>query len=257
MRWEGKGLILPMTGQGGNWIVKLPDRRYPDLPANEYSMLRWAHLAGINVPRTELFQGEKLSNLPRGLITAEEYAFGVERFDRIAGMRVHQEDFAQVTEVFPERKYERATYSGIARFIDENCPQDLEEYVRRLAVCIVMGNTDAHLKNWTIRYPDRRTARLSPAYDFVSVSSYPEFLTDKLAFPVNGGQAPESITLHNFQIFAERADINSAQVLDIVTDTVTALVDTWPQVKHDCPVPGFVVSHIEDRLSKLPLVQSA
>lgn len=26
MRWEGKGLVLPMSGQGGDWIVKLPDR---------------------------------------------------------------------------------------------------------------------------------------------------------------------------------------------------------------------------------------
>ncbi|MDA2809019.1 hypothetical protein O4J56_00045 [Nocardiopsis sp. RSe5-2] len=36
--------------------------------------------------------------------------------------------------------------------------------------------------------------------------------------------------------------------------TVEALGDTWPQVKQQTPVPGFVAEHIDGRLATLPLV---
>ncbi|GAA0396646.1 hypothetical protein Acor_49480 [Acrocarpospora corrugata] len=92
MRWEGKGLVLPMSGQGGDWIVKLPDRRFPEVPANEFAMLSWAKHAGVDVPEIELFTGADLVGLPDGLISPQEMAFAVRRFDRPPEGRVHQED---------------------------------------------------------------------------------------------------------------------------------------------------------------------
>jgi serine/threonine-protein kinase HipA len=257
MRWEGKGLVLPMSGQGGDWIVKLPDRRFPDVPANEYSMLRWAKLSGVDVPDIRLITGADLVGLPDGLIHQEENAFAVKRFDRLPGGRIHQEDFAQIREVSVASKYDRATYTGLARFINAACPQDLEEYLRRLTVIVVMGNLDAHLKNWTLRYLDGVTARLSPAYDFVSVSSYDEFHAEELAFPVNGGKVAKLITLDNFRSLARRARIDPDQVISVVKDTVAALIDAWPQARAEPAMPSFVAAHIEQRLGSLPLVREA
>lgn len=254
MRWEGKGLVLPMSGQGGDWIVKLPDRRFPEVPVNEYVMLSWAKLVGIDVPEIRLLSGADLSGLPEGLISPEEMAFAIRRFDRLPEGRVHQEDFAQVREVSVDTKYDRATYTGLARFIAAICPQDMEEYLRRLAAIVVMGNLDAHLKNWTLRYVDGRSARLSPAYDFVSVSSYDEFRAEELAFPVNGGKIAKLITLDNFRNLARRAGLDTDQVVSVVRETVAALVDTWPQVKRELPVPAFVMTHMDKRLRTLPLI---
>ncbi|GAA0981888.1 HipA domain-containing protein [Acrocarpospora macrocephala] len=254
MRWEGKGLVLPMSGQGGDWIVKLPDRRFPEVPANEYAMLSWAKLAGVDVPDIKLLVGAELSGLPDELISAEEMAFAVRRFDRTSEGRVHQEDFAQVREVSVEAKYDNATYVGLARVIRAVCPQDIDEYIRRLTTIVVIGNLDAHLKNWTLRYPDGRTARLSPAYDFVSVSAYSEFRTEELAFPVNGGKIAKLVSLDNFRHLANRAELDVERVSGVVTQTVTALLDTWPQVKRDTPVPAFVRDHIDHRLKSLPLI---
>ncbi|MFC4006046.1 type II toxin-antitoxin system HipA family toxin [Nonomuraea purpurea] len=254
MRWEGKGLVLPVSGRGGDWIVKLPDRRFPEVPANEYSMLTWASLVGIDVPEIRLIHGTDLLGLPDGLIHPEERAFAVRRFDRPAGGRVHQEDFAQIREIAVASKYDRATYAGLARFINALCPQDMEEYLRRLAAIVVMGNLDAHLKNWTLRYPDGVTARLSPAYDFVSVSAYDDFRAEELAFPVNGGKVAKLITLDNFRSLARRAGLEADLVLRVVGETAAALVDTWPQVKADSAVPSFVSAHIEQRLKSLPLL---
>ncbi|MEV6864617.1 HipA domain-containing protein [Streptosporangium subroseum] len=257
MRWEGKGLVLPMSGQGGDWIVKLPDRRFPEVPANEYSMLRWAKLIGIEVPDTRLLKGEDLIGLPEGLIYPEENAFAVRRFDRLAEGRVHQEDFAQIREVAVASKHDRATYTGLAKFINAVCPQDVEEYLRRLPMIVIMGNLDAHLKNWTLRYPDGVTARLSPAYDFVSVPSYDEFRAEELAFPVNGGKVAKLITLENFRSLARRARLESDQVTSVVKDTAAALIDTWPQIGAEPTIPSFVAAHIEQRLRSLPLIIEA
>ncbi|MGP3928976.1 type II toxin-antitoxin system HipA family toxin [Nonomuraea sp. KM88] len=254
MRWEGKGLVLPMSGQGGDWIVKLPDRRFPEVLANEYSMLTWAKLAGIEVPEIRLVRGAELIGLPGGLVHPEETAFAVRRFDRPDGGRVHQEDFAQIREVAVASKYDRATYAGLAKFISVVCPQDLEEYVRRLTAIVVMGNLDAHLKNWTLRYPDGVTPRLSPAYDFVSVSAYDEFRAEELAFPVNGGKVARLITLDNFRSLARRAGIDASWIMGVVKDTATTLVETWPRVRAEEPVPPFVATHVQKRLRSLPLI---
>ncbi len=203
MRWEGKGLVLPVSGQGGDWIVKLPDRRFPEVPANEYSMLTWAKLVGIDVPEIKLVSGADVSGIPDGLISETETVFAVQRFDRDGGARIHQEDFAQVREVSVESKYDRATYSGIARFLDAVCPEDVDEYLRRLAAIVVMGNLDAHLK---IGRSDTRMGvrpGFSPAYDLVSVSAYEEFRSEELAFPVNGGRVARLITYDNFRSLAQ------------------------------------------------------
>jgi serine/threonine-protein kinase HipA len=254
MQWKDKSLVLPMSGKGGDWIVKLPDRRYSNVPENEYAMLYWARLSGIDVPEIMLFTGNQIVGLPDGLIGPEEVAFGVKRFDRVDGLRVHQEDLAQVREIAPDLKYERSSYSGIARFINAVCPEDLDEYVRRLTSFVIMGNLDAHLKNWTIRYPDGRNPRLSPAYDFVSVSAYPDFNREQMAMAINGGRHANNILPINFIRFANSAKVDVERVMPVVRSTIDSMVQTWPQVKADCDIPAFLVAHIEQRLTKLPLV---
>jgi serine/threonine-protein kinase HipA len=232
-----------MSGRDGNWIVKLPDRRFPDVPANEFAMLYWASLIGVDVPEIKLLRGSELHGLPPGMIGDDELAFGIERFDRSPSGRIHQEDFAQVREVSPENKYEQV------------CPEDIDEYIRRLICIVVMGNLDAHLKNWTIRYPDGRSARLSPAYDLVSISSYPEFRRQELAFAINGGHIADQVSPDNLRRFARSAGFETERVFDIAKSTVIALVDSWPQVKVDCDVPSLVEAHIDERLAKLPLIR--
>lgn len=255
MQLADKGMVLPVSGRGGDWIVKLPDRRFPRVPENEYAMLYWARLAGIDVPETRLFRGNELVGIPPGMIGDDEIAFGIKRFDRTNRGRIHQEDFAQVREFAPELKYERASYGGIGRLIRAICPADIDEYVRRLVAIVVMGNLDAHLKNWTIRYPDSRSARLSPAYDFVSVSAYPEFHTQQLAFAINGGRIANHVTIGNFSRFARRVGLDSEHVMAMAELTVDTMLDTWSQVRADCDVPEFVSAHIEQRLVSLPIIK--
>lgn len=103
---DGRRFTLPMSGSGGGWIVKLPDRAFRDVPANEHAMMRWAAAAGVDVPEVELRNGSDLDGVPNSLVGPEEQVFAIRRFDRAAGGRVHVEDFAQIREVAPGKKYE-------------------------------------------------------------------------------------------------------------------------------------------------------
>ncbi|MGA5127422.1 type II toxin-antitoxin system HipA family toxin [Streptomyces pseudogriseolus] len=256
MRFSGKALVLPTTGDGGDWIVKLPDERFPAVPANEHAMLRWAALSGIDVPEAVLVPGSKVSNLPDGLADPSEPVLAVRRFDRTPEGRVHQEDFAQVREVAADSKYDRANYAGLGRVINAVCPpEDVVEYVRRLVAMIVMGNADAHLKNWTLRYPAGRQARLSPAYDLVCVAAYPK-ADQKLAFPLSGTTTCERVTLDSFRALSPSLMLAEEQIASTVQESVAALAASWPQVKQQCPVPDTVVRAIDERLVQLPLMRA-
>lgn len=256
MRFSGKALVIPATGQGGDWIVKLHDQRSPEVPENERAMLTWARLAGLDVPEHKLVQEGDLQGLPRGVAEPDLSALAVRRFDRVVAARVHQEDFAQVREVAPDIKdhRRRASYGGLARVLSAVCPRDVDEYVRRLVAAVVMGNTDAHLKNWTLRYPDGRSPRLAPAYDLLCVTGYPQFRDDRLVFALGGETRPQLIRRKHFQRLGDEAALDSDSVVSTVEQTVDALRDTWPAVERECPVPELVARHVRERLTTLPLV---
>lgn len=112
--------------------------------------------------------------LPEGIGRLSGPALAIKRFDRNdEGGPVHMEDFAQIFGLYPERKYERASYRNIAEVIwAEIGEEGIAEFVRRLVFNALIGNADMHLKNWTLTYPDRRAAALSPGYDFVSTIAY-------------------------------------------------------------------------------------
>jgi serine/threonine-protein kinase HipA len=161
-------LTIPIDGVGGSWIAKLPSTKFPNLPENEFAMMELARRVGVSVPDTMLVPMSQISGLPTGISAVGQYAYVIKRFDRAAnGERVHIEDFAQVFGVYPERKYERASYRNIAEVIwAETGEAGIVEFLRRLVFNGLIGNADMHLKNWSLMYPDRRSAAIAPAYDF-------------------------------------------------------------------------------------------
>ena len=180
---EEQRFTLPFRGMGGRWILKFGSKSYPGLPENEYLTMRWASRIGINVPSHRLVGVSEVAGIDERLRDLGEAVFAIERYDRLeCGERVHQEDFAQIRGVAPKMKYSGLSLEGIARLVGDLCgADDLKEYLRRVLFIIVCGNTDAHLKNWSVIYPDGVSARLAPAYDLVGVGQY---LDQALALPI-------------------------------------------------------------------------
>ncbi|MCY4263180.1 MAG: type II toxin-antitoxin system HipA family toxin, partial [Candidatus Dadabacteria bacterium] len=163
------------SGELGDWIIKTPSTRYKLVPLNEFTAMRLAQMAGIDIPDIRLVEMDTIDKLPAISLPDEKFAFAIRRFDRAGKKRIHAEDFAQVLVKYPQQKYDGPSYEQIGRIIYQYTGDGLknaQQFARRLLVNILLANGDAHLKNWSLIYPDTVTPELSPAYDIVTTRVY-------------------------------------------------------------------------------------
>lgn len=161
-------------------IVKAGREDFPGLAVNEFLCMDAARRAGMPVPEFFLSDNRKL--------------FIMRRFDRDALQQpLGFEDMAVLTGVGTEEKY-NASYEKIARAIRLFCAPEqvgtsLRQFFDIVALSCMVGNGDAHLKNFGLLYADPlgADARLSPAYDIVNTTAYiPE---DSLALTLSGSKS--------------------------------------------------------------------
>lgn len=158
-------------------IVKSGRQEYPGLAANEYLCMTIARKANIPVPDFYLSKNREL--------------FVMKRFDRTPeGVPLGFEDMAALGGLAAREKYERS-YSFIARLIasfasPEHVAKSLHSLFDIVALSCLVGNGDAHLKNFGLLYtdPTSHDCKLAPAYDIVNTTAYiPE---DHLALELRG-----------------------------------------------------------------------
>ncbi|MEP6590268.1 MAG: type II toxin-antitoxin system HipA family toxin [Gemmatimonadota bacterium] len=221
------GLSVPVSGAGGDWILKLPSGNYGDLPRHEHAMLELARATGLSVPQLRLVKLSDVENLPEDIPWREDVALAVRRFDRRDGERLHMEDFAQVFGVYPDEKYTKASSENIARVLyAESGLDQLLELVRRLVFTVLIGNADMHLKNWSLLYRNGKHPVLAPAYDFVGTVVY--LPGDRmLALSIGGSKSMDEIGLDHFVRFANRAGAPIAPITEIVQQTVASFKQAW------------------------------
>ncbi|OBG34150.1 type II toxin-antitoxin system HipA family toxin [Mycobacterium sp. E3198] len=243
---QNERLALPASGELGDWIVKLPDALYPDVPANEFAAMNLARSIGIDVPEVALVHRDDLPVLPaRAWPGAEQVAFAIARFDRgLGGERIHIEDFAQVRGFYDNAKY-TGSFETVGALTYRNYDRSsLREFVRRLTFNLLIGNGDAHLKNWSLIYLDGRVPSLSPAYDLVSTAPYasPDE-PDDFGLSFGGTKVMARIGRDAFRQFQSRLRAEAADVLDVVDETVERFQAAWPDAK--ATFPPFIGSWIE------------
>jgi serine/threonine-protein kinase HipA len=248
-----KGLTLPVGGIGGDWIVKLPSPRFEAVPENEYAMMTLAQSVGIDVPDVRLVATKEIGGLPSDLPEAFGQSLAVRRFDRPRPReRVHIEDFAQVFGVYPEHRYQRASYGSIARVLWLEAGEEaVTEYTRRVAFTVIIGNADAHLKNWSVIYPDRRTPKLAPAYDFVATIPY--LPHDRLALSLGDTKVFAEVNLDRFRRFAEKAGLPVRLVVQTARETAERVRDQWRKHEPLRAVPAWIRERIEAHMATVPL----
>ena len=247
------GLTIPARGMGGSWIVKLPSREYEQVPENEFSMMTMARLVGIDIPAIQLIDVNSITNLPAGIDSLEGKAFAIERFDRLSdGSKVHIEDFAQVFNVYPHNKYKKANFRDIAEVVGiESSDEDISELIRRLTFNALIGNSDMHLKNWSMMYPDRRNAALAPAYDFVSTTPY--IRDDNAALTVSRTKRFDGFSEDELSHLSARARLPEQMVIESARETVELFRQHWNSEKHNLPLTQEVVTAVEHQLQIVPL----
>lgn len=264
-------LVLPLTGEGGRWIGKLPDvgddDRFEDVTANEFAMMTWARESGVTVPAFELRPVSDLLGIPESLTFHGTHAFVTKRFDRPDdGSRVHLEDLAQVFNVPADQhgKYgvgnAGANYTTVGNLIARLCgPDDFDEYLRRIVFMVLSANHDAHLKNWSIYYPDGLRPRLTPAYDLVCTLLYADHpartkqLDTRLALSLSRTGDPYDVTADHIIRIAEKTGQDAARATATVRTAAARIRDVWRAQRLAPPLKSAQVATIDAHLSRAKL----
>jgi len=244
MSMVNERLVLPARRGQAEWIVKTAGREYPELAAVEDSTMTWARHAGFAVPEHMAIPFDRLDGIPVGWVDGEAPVFSVRRFDRRDdGGRIHQEDLCQALELRPANKYgdcePRVSFEGALRLVTDACgEEDGYEMARRIGFMIASGNTDAHLKNWTLVWGDRPRPTLSPCYDLVSTISWSQLGWARrdgpeLALRIGGRR--------HFRMLDERELVAFAAgsrpwATDAVLTGIRLARDAWPAVFRDAPL---------------------
>ena len=238
MREKGGRYNLSHGDVLGDWIIKTPSTKHKDVPVNEYTAMSLASLIGIEIPEIKLVDMGSLDNLPPINLPNESVAFAIKRFDRAQSRRIHMEDFAQILVKYPHEKYNSANYEQIAKIIYGFSGEglaDTQQFARRLLANILLANGDAHLKNWSLFYPDTITPRLSPAYDIVSTSVYIE-TEQQYALNLGGTKAWYQVSYAHFEYWAKKSGIPWRAIKPHLDDAMDKARDLWPQALKNLPM---------------------
>lgn len=251
-------LLLPMRNQQGNWIVKFDSEVYPGLVANEFATMQWARAAGFEVPECQLSSAQELPAELTIRTAPDSSIYLIKRYDRQGAVRIHQEDLAQVAGLRPALKYDQWTYETCARVIGAICgPTGYDEFIRRLVFMVASGNTDAHLKNWSLLYPDGINATLTPLYDQVAVIAWPPPVGFNIEWALKfaGTKNLYRIDDDAFKRLAHRSGGDPVRVNALVQETLRNIITAW---NTGCIAELMPISHVgalRDYWQRAPLLR--
>ncbi len=156
VKLDKKQNILIPVAEGGEYILKPQNTTFPNMPENEQCCMDIAEQLTIDVPLHCLIP-----------VKDKSLAYVVKRFDRAKGAKIHQEDFTQVLEQTDKYKGSVEQIGRMLKKISSAPGYDAQLFFERVVLNFIIGNGDAHLKNYSISYRDEDNIRLTPAYDIV------------------------------------------------------------------------------------------
>ena len=223
-RSAGESPRITIVGFEGNYILKLPTKGYPELIESEYAAMSLARKCGI---RTAEFGFATLSGGRRAYVTR--------RMDRTPRMK-HMEDFCQLTERMTERKY-YGSYEQIAKKIRLYSSAGGADAIRFFEIVLfsfLTGNSDMHLKNFSLLREDDGSWRLADAYDLLPVRLLMPDDTEEMALTLNGRKA--RIDGDDFRAFAKTIGLSERQAVHAFSRIADTLMSNLDNVLVESPL---------------------
>ena len=235
-------------------IIKIGNQRYPELLQNEFFCMRLAKEFFDDAVEVQL-------NAVNGRKFLE-----IQRFDRVYKNgrleRLHQEDFCQVLGLLSRMKYHadggpgvRTIYRAIMEHSDRKAA-DVFKLVKMLVYNYLIGNTDAHAKNFSFLHTARENGVvLSPAYDLLAVDIYPEkTVSHAIAMPINGKGKFAAVRRKDWLRLFAQLGLNPEGTLKAVIHTFDGICDKAQtlaaQLRDDPLTASPVYSKIIDRMRR-------
>lgn len=175
---RGEKERFTIVGLWGRYILKPQTDLYEHLPEVEDLTMHLAEIAKIKV-------------VPHSLIRFAdgELCYITRRIDRTdKGDKLPMEDMCQLTERLTEHKY-KGSYEQISKAIQRfsSVPKlDLVNYWEQVVFSWITGNSDMHLKNFSLYSETMNKYVLTPAYDLLSTALVMPEDTEEMALTLNG-----------------------------------------------------------------------
>jgi serine/threonine-protein kinase HipA len=172
---------LTSVGYPTGYILKPQSKEYTQLPELENMVMQLADSA-------------RISTVPHALIQLSDgsLAYISKRIDRIFSKKMVQklpmEDFCQLSERLTEDKY-RGSYEQCGAVLGQYSSRrmlDIINFWYLLVFCFITGNSDMHLKNFSLYSPDGIHPVLAPAYDLLPVQLVLPLDTEETALSLQG-----------------------------------------------------------------------
>ena len=209
---------LTLVDHPAGYILKPQSPDFRALPEAEDLAMDMANAAGIRTAEHGIIM---VSGRP---------AYITKRMDRLfqAGGVCHKlamEDFCQLSGRLTQDKY-RGSYEKCAALISAHSALpgfDLSEFYMRLIISFISGNSDMHLKNFSLieTAPGSREYRLSDAYDLLPVNLVMPEDKEETALTLNGKKS--RIKRDDFLQLAERAGISRRAAEKMIRSCVSRL----------------------------------
>ena len=202
---------LTLVGHPAGYILKPQTQEFEKLPEAEDLVMDIAEIMGAKVA-------------PHGLIDLNgEKAYITKRVDRADGKIYAMEDFCQISGRQVADKY-KGSYERCAAIIREHSVLpgfDISEFFLRLVICFATGNSDMHLKNFSLieKEPGSREYVLSPAYDLLPVNLVMPEDEEETALTLNGKKS--NIHRNDFLRFAETIGLNDRAAVKLIDSIVS------------------------------------
>ena len=192
---------LTLVDYPTGYILKPQVADFEALPQAEHLVMSMADATGIaTVPHALICQNGEIAYLTKRI----DRRFGKNSVELLA-----MEDFCQLDRRLTEDKY-RGSYERCAKVIRQYSSRkqlDLSELFLRLVFSYVVGNSDIHLKNFSLIEPEMGSGRyvLSAAYDLLPVNVVMPEDTEEFALAMNGKK--QNLRKKDFMVFADACGI--------------------------------------------------
>lgn len=247
--FDGQRIGLPGGGQPSTHILKPAIAGVEDSVLNEGFCLALAEAMGLPAAQAQVFKVNGHQVLLVG------------RYDRRADKdgqlaRIHQEDFCQALGVVPELKYQNeggpdlATCFDLLRRVTRPSAPQLLRLLDAVVFNALIGNHDAHAKNFSLLYADRPPT-LAPLYDLLSTAVY-ERLTPRMAMKIGSKYRFADLQPRHWDQFAQAAGLSKAQTRKRVMRIAQSLPGTAVRLHTlppfaEQPIIRKITSLIEER----------
>ena len=222
---------------GGEYILKPPTPNYPYMPEIEDLTMHLASIAGITVAL-------------HGLIPMQngELAYITKRFDRINQRKIAAEDLCQLSGKLTENKYKGSSEAAskiIAQY--SSIPgEEVLKFFELLLFCFLVGNSDMHLKNFSLITEDPSRITLSPVYDLLSTKLLISEKDDpeELALNLNGKKS--NLDTKDFLNFGKSLGIHE-KVVNYTIERMKFFLSEW----HVKIKESFISEDLKDKYQEL------